>query len=53
MAYIYKAGVVGGGTMGSGIAYVISYSGIPVVLKEIDEERAQKGLRDNKIPIRE
>ncbi|MEO0195609.1 MAG: 3-hydroxyacyl-CoA dehydrogenase [candidate division WOR-3 bacterium] len=42
MAYIYKAGVVGGGTMGSGIAYVISYSGIPVVLKEIDKERAQK-----------
>jgi len=42
MAYIYKAGVVGGGTMGSGIAYVISYSGIPVVLKEINEERAQK-----------
>ncbi len=48
MAYIYKAGVVGGGTMGSGIAYVISYSGIPVVLKEIDKERAQKAYESIK-----
>ncbi|OGW84029.1 MAG: hypothetical protein A3C47_01485 [Omnitrophica bacterium RIFCSPHIGHO2_02_FULL_51_18] len=42
--FIYKAAVVGGGAMGSGIAQVISYSGLPVVLKEINEDLAQKAL---------
>ncbi len=42
--YIYKAAVVGGGAMGAGIAQVISYSGLPVVLKEVNEELAQKAL---------
>jgi 3-hydroxyacyl-CoA dehydrogenase len=42
--YIYKAAVVGGGTMGGGIAQVITYSGLPVILKDIDEEAVQKGL---------
>ncbi len=42
--FIYKAGVVGGGTMGAGIAQVISYSGLPVVLKEINDDLAQKTL---------
>ncbi len=41
---IYKVGVVGAGTMGAGIAQVISYSGIPVVLKEINDEFLQRGL---------
>lgn len=42
---IYKVGVVGAGTMGSGIAQVISYSGIPVVLKEVNEECLQRGMK--------
>ncbi len=42
--YIYKAAVVGAGTMGGGIAQVISYSGLPVIIKDIDEERAKTGL---------
>ncbi len=41
---IYKVGVVGAGTMGSGIAQVISYNGIPVVLKEINNELLQRGI---------
>ena len=42
--YIYKAAVVGGGAMGAEIAQVITYSGLPVVLKEANEELAQKAL---------
>ncbi len=40
--YIYKAAVIGGGAMGSGIAQVISYAGVPVVIKEVNDELAQK-----------
>lgn len=42
--YIYKAAVIGGGTMGAGIAQVISFSGIPVILKEINNDLAQNAL---------
>lgn len=42
--YIYKAGVVGGGTMGAGIAQVITYGGLPVVLKEVNQECLDKAL---------
>jgi len=42
--YIYKAAVVGGGAMGGGIAQVITYSGIPVVIKDIDDTAVQKAL---------
>ncbi|HDH09893.1 MAG TPA: hypothetical protein ENF84_03015, partial [Chloroflexi bacterium] len=36
--YIFKAGVVGAGVMGAGIAQVITYAGLPVVLKDIDQK---------------
>ena len=42
--YIFKAGVVGAGFMGAEIAQVISYSGLPVVLKDVDQEFLDKGL---------
>ncbi len=42
--FIYKAAVIGGGAMGAEIAQVISYSGLPVILKEINEELAKKAL---------
>ncbi len=42
--YIFKAGVVGAGFMGAEIAQVISYSGLPVVLKDIDQGLLDTGL---------
>ncbi len=42
--YIYKAGVIGAGTMGAQIAQVISYAGLPVVLKDLRQESVDKGL---------
>ncbi len=42
--YIYKAGVVGAGAMGAEIAQVISFSGLPVVLKDVDQPRVDQGL---------
>src|SRR3989304_1674911 len=42
--YIYKTGVIGAGLMGSGIAQVISFAGIPVVLKDVNDTFVQKGL---------
>lgn len=42
--YIFKAGVVGAGTMGGEIAQVISFSGLPVVLKDIDQAMLDKGM---------
>lgn len=42
--YIYKAGVVGAGTMGAEIAQVITYAGLPVVLKDVNEDLVKKGL---------
>jgi 3-hydroxyacyl-CoA dehydrogenase/enoyl-CoA hydratase/3-hydroxybutyryl-CoA epimerase len=42
--YIFKAGVVGAGAMGAGIAQVITYSGLPVVLKDVKQEFVDKGL---------
>lgn len=42
--YIFKAAVVGAGAMGGAIAQVISYAGLPVVLKDIDQAALQAGL---------
>jgi 3-hydroxyacyl-CoA dehydrogenase/enoyl-CoA hydratase/3-hydroxybutyryl-CoA epimerase len=42
--YIFKAGVVGAGAMGAGIAQVISYSGLPVVLKDVDQAMLDRGM---------
>ncbi len=43
--FIYKVGVVGAGTMGAQIAQVVSFAGVPVVLADVDEAAAQRGLQ--------
>jgi enoyl-CoA hydratase/3-hydroxyacyl-CoA dehydrogenase len=42
--FVFRAGVVGAGTMGGQIAQTIAAAGIPVVLKDIDEALVQAGL---------
>jgi 3-hydroxyacyl-CoA dehydrogenase len=42
--YIYKVGVVGAGTMGAQIAQVVSFAGIPVVMTDVNQAAAQRGL---------
>ncbi len=42
--YIFKAGVVGAGTMGGEITQVITYSGLPVVMKDIDQKMLDTGI---------
>lgn len=42
--YIFKAAVVGAGAMGAEIAQVISYSGLPVLLKDVDQGMLDKGM---------
>lgn len=42
--YIYKTAVVGAGAMGAEIAQAITWSGIPVVIKDVDQARVDKGL---------
>jgi 3-hydroxyacyl-CoA dehydrogenase len=42
--YIFKAGVVGAGFMGAEIAQVITYAGLPVVLKDVDQKMLDQGL---------
>jgi 3-hydroxyacyl-CoA dehydrogenase/enoyl-CoA hydratase/3-hydroxybutyryl-CoA epimerase len=37
--WIFKAGVVGGGFMGAEIAQVITYAGLPVVVKDIEQSQ--------------
>ena len=43
--YIYKAGVVGAGQMGAEIAQVITFAGLPVVIKDVNQELVDKGLQ--------
>jgi 3-hydroxyacyl-CoA dehydrogenase len=42
MQAIYEVGVIGGGTMGQGIAALAARQGIPVVIKEVNQELADK-----------
>ncbi len=42
--YIYKAAVIGAGAMGAEIAQVVSFSGLPVLLKDVDQAAVDKGL---------
>ncbi|HXD53288.1 MAG TPA: 3-hydroxyacyl-CoA dehydrogenase NAD-binding domain-containing protein [Solirubrobacteraceae bacterium] len=42
--FVFRAAVVGAGTMGGQIAQTIAAAGIPVVLKDIDEKLVQAGL---------
>jgi len=42
--YVFKAAVVGAGTMGGEIAQVIASSGVAVVLKDIDQKFVDTGL---------
>jgi 3-hydroxyacyl-CoA dehydrogenase len=42
--YIFKAGVVGAGTMGGEIAQVITYAGLPVAMKDIDQKMLDVGM---------
>jgi 3-hydroxyacyl-CoA dehydrogenase len=42
--FVFKAAVVGAGTMGGEIAHVIADAGIPVVLKDVDQKFVDQGL---------
>ena len=42
--YIYKTAVIGAGAMGAEIAQAISFSGVPVLVKDVDQQRVQHGL---------
>ena len=42
--FVFKAAVVGAGTMGGEIAQVIASAGIPVVLKDVDQKFVDVGL---------
>jgi 3-hydroxyacyl-CoA dehydrogenase len=42
--FVFKAAVVGAGTMGGEIAQVISSAGVPVVLKDVKQEFVDHGL---------
>ena len=42
--FVFKAAVVGAGTMGGEIAHAIANSDIPVVLKDVDQKFVDAGL---------
>jgi enoyl-CoA hydratase/3-hydroxyacyl-CoA dehydrogenase len=44
--FVFKAAVVGAGTMGGQIAQTIAAAGIPVVLKDVDPELVEAGLAE-------
>src|SRR3954470_865837 len=43
--FVFKAAVVGAGTMGGEIAQVIASAGVPVILKDVKQEFVDLGLR--------
>ena len=43
--YVFKAAVVGAGTMGGEIAQVIASAGVPVVLKDVKQEFVETGMK--------
>lgn len=43
--FIYKVGVVGAGTMGAQIAQVVSLAGLPVVLTDVSDALAERGVQ--------
>src|SRR3954470_14372275 len=44
--FVFKAAVVGAGTMGGQIAQTIAAAGIPVVLKDVNEDLVEAGLAE-------
>jgi len=42
--FVFKAAVVGAGTMGGEIAQVVASAGLPVVLKDVDQKFVDQGL---------
>ncbi|MFO0826184.1 MAG: 3-hydroxyacyl-CoA dehydrogenase NAD-binding domain-containing protein [Gemmataceae bacterium] len=42
---VRKAAVVGAGTMGSGIAQLLAFNGIPVVLRDINDDLVAAGMK--------
>jgi len=44
--FVFRAAVVGAGTMGGQIAQTIAAAGVPVVLKDIDDALVQAGLEE-------
>ena len=46
--FVFKAAVVGAGTMGGEIAQVVASAGIPVVLKDVKQEFVDAGLEKAK-----
>ncbi len=45
MQAIYKVGIIGGGAMGQGLTSLVARQGIPVVVKEVNEELAEIALQ--------
>jgi len=44
--FVFKAAVVGAGTMGGQIAQTIAAAGVPVILKDIDDRLVQAGVEE-------
>jgi 3-hydroxyacyl-CoA dehydrogenase len=42
--FVFKAAVVGAGTMGAEIAHTVASAGIPVILKDTDSQRVEAGV---------
>ncbi len=45
-AEVKKAAVLGAGVMGGGIAYQSAYKGIPIVMKDINDQALELGLKE-------